>query len=195
MNLLNRHCMRFLSRSISVAFLIFAIFSTAAFGQSLSITNKTGTNYWIEASAPLGNPYALQASGNLHLWVGIQDDVQEHYSFQFNNAGVSQRYFRLIPSPPAPPPIRVLLLGDSMTSDGSGWGQGIYGYFKPDATVVNYASAWMSTKVFLTSAEWDKMLLITPDYVLIQFGFMDSGTDPDRSTTSDEFMQNLRTIV
>ena len=88
-----------------------------------------------------------------------------------------------------------MLIGDSMTADCCGWGQGMYGYFKPNATVVNYAMAWSSTKAFLRSAEMDKMLVVEPDYVLIQYGFVDGGTDPDRSTTLDEFADNLRTIV
>ena len=49
-----------------------------------------------------------------------------------------------------------------MTSDCCGWGGGIYGYFKPNATVINYATAWASSKVFVRSAEWDKMLVVKP---------------------------------
>jgi lysophospholipase L1-like esterase len=188
--------MRLLS---TVLLLCAALSASAALGQSLSIMKKAQTNYWVEASAPPDNPYALEASGNLHLWVGIQDQVQGQYSSQFDGAGVSQRYFRLTPSTPPAPPIRVMLIGDSMTADCCGWGAGIYGYFKPNATVVNYATAWASTKIFLKSAEMDKMLLIKPDYVLIQYGFMDLswGADlaPDTYTTLQEFADNLRTIV
>ena len=172
-----------------------ALSATAALGQSLSIVKKAESDYWIEASAPVNDPHALQASGNLHLWVDIHDDVQERYSFQFDKAGVAQRYFRLIPSIPPAPPIRVLLLGDSMTQDGSGWGGGVYGYFKPNATVVNYGTAWASTKVFLQSAEFEKMLLIKPNYVLMLYGFMDTTTDPNVGTTLEEYVDNLRTIV
>jgi lysophospholipase L1-like esterase len=183
--------------SLCTALLICAALSgTAALGQSLSIVKKAESEYWIEASAPVNNPRALQASGNLHLWVDIHDDVQARYSVQFDTAGVAQRYFRLIPSTPPAPPIRVLLLGDSMTQDGSGWGGGVYGYFKPNATVVNYGTAWASTKVFLQSAEFEKMLLIKPNYVLMQYGFMDSATtDTNLATTLEEYADNLRTIV
>lgn len=186
--------MRFpICSSFSALLICAALSASAAFGQSLFLNKKGATNYWIEGSAPAN--YVLQASENLHLWADIQNDVPATYSFQFTNTGVSRRYFRLAPAPPAPPPIRVLMIGDSMTSDCCGWGQGIYGYFKPEATVVNYAQAWISTKVFLTSAEMDKMLLIEPDYVLIQFGFMDGGVDPERYTTLTEMAANLRTIV
>ena len=113
----------------------------------------------LEASAPATNPHTLQASGNLHLWIDLRNELQETYSFPLDSAGVSPRYFRLIPSTPPAPPIRVVIIGDSMAADCCGWGQGIYGYFKPNATVVNYAMPWTSTKVFLQSAEMEKMLL------------------------------------
>jgi lysophospholipase L1-like esterase len=128
--------------------------------------------------------------------------VQGPYSYRLEKAGATprlpgdwQRFFRLTPSAPPAPPIRIVLIGDSMTADCCGWGGGIYGYFKPNATVVNYAQAYTSTKIFLHSAEMDQMLLLKPDYVLIQYGSVDAGTDPDRSTTLDEFADNLRAIV
>jgi lysophospholipase L1-like esterase len=171
-----------------------ALPSGVALGQSLSITREGETNYWIEASAPLDNPYTLQASANLHLWADIHDPVQGRYSSQLAGLGVSPRYFRLVPSSPPAQTIIVMLLGDSLTADNSGWGWGIYGYFKSNATVVNYASPWTSTKSFLQSAEWDQMLLVQPNYVLMMFGYMDSAVTTDRSTTLQEFHDNLTTI-
>jgi lysophospholipase L1-like esterase len=103
-------------------------------------------------------------------------------------------YFRLSPTTPLAP-IRVLILGDSMAADCCGWGRGIYGYFTQSATVINYAMPWTSTKVFLQSAEFEKMLLITPDYVLIQYGFIDGGSEVGRFTTLEEFAENLKTIA
>jgi lysophospholipase L1-like esterase len=182
----------------TVLFVCAALAARAALGQSLSIVKEGTSNYWVEAIAPANNPYALQASGNLHLWVNIQDEVQGQYSNRFGGSGVLQRYFRLTPSTPPAPPIRVMLIGDSMTSDCCGWGQAIYGYFKPNATVINYALPWTSTKVFLRSAELDKMLVVKPDYVLMQYGYMDqaSGADlVDSYTTPAEYADNLRTIV
>lgn len=82
-----------------------------------------------------------------------------------------------------------------MALDCHGWGAGIYGYFKPNATVISYAMPWTSTRVFLESAEYENMLTIEPDYVLIQSGFIDGGTDPERMTTSEQYVENLRTIV
>ncbi len=188
--------MRFKIHSSLTALLLWAaLFPISGYSQSVSILKEADSNYWIQATAPVAGSYTLQASENLHLWVDMQNNVPEQYSAQFNNTGVTKRYFRLASSPTDPPPIRVLLLGDSMTADCCGWGRGIYGYFKPNATVINYAQPWTSTKVFLQSAELDKMLLITPDYVLIQYGYMDQAFDPDRSTTIQEFGDNLRDIV
>jgi lysophospholipase L1-like esterase len=180
----------------SIVLFVFAtpLSVTTAFGQSLSI-RKGESNYWVEASAPTDNPHTLQASENLNTWIDVRESVQETYSLPLNSVGVGLRYFRLIPSPAPAPPIRILLLGDSMASDCCGWGGGIYGYFKPNATVINYAMPWTSTRIFLQSAEFDKMLLVKPDYVLLQYGFIDGGTDPDRATTPQEFVDNLKTIV
>jgi lysophospholipase L1-like esterase len=193
----NQYFMRSSLFSLRMALLICGTVLAAAVthGQSLSIIKKADSNYWIEASAPPNDPHTLQTSENLHLWIDLQNEIQQSYSFQFNNTGVTQRYFRLLSSPPAPPPIRVVLIGDSMTADCCGWGRGIYRYFNANATVVNFAQAWASTKIFLQSPEMEKMLLVRPDYVLVQFGYMDGGYDPDRSTTLEEFAANLRTIV
>ena len=172
--------------------------SNVALGQSLSIVKKGESGYWIEASAPPNVPHALQASENLHLWVNIHDDVQGQYSYPLDEAGVSRRFFRLTPWE-QPEPIRVVLVGDSMTADSSGWGQGTYVYFRSDATVINYATPNSSSKTFLRSEEMDKMLVLKPDYVLIQYGFVDAawGPDlaPDHYTTLEEFGDNLRAIV
>ncbi len=120
--------------------------ANAAFSQSLSI-KKVDTNYWVEASAPADSPHTVQASDNMHLWVDIQD-VQESYSFTFDTAGVSERYFRFPPTAPPASPIVVMLIGDSMDSDCCGWGGGIYRYFKPNATVVNYSQPSATTSPF-----------------------------------------------
>jgi hypothetical protein len=171
------------------------LLASSTFGQSVSIAPKDGTNFVVEASAPAGASYMLQASANLHLWIDIHAVGTDKYTYQFTPGDARFRYFRLLPAPPAGPDIVVLLLGDSMTADNSGWGMGFASFLKPNVTVVNYAGAWTSTKVFIASPEWDKMLLIEPNYVLIQYGFMDADDPSNRGTTPVEFEANLRTIV
>lgn len=189
--------MHYFLNSIAKAGFIFGVLwaSTTTFSQSLVILKETETNFWIEASAPADNPHTLQASENLLLWADVRENVTARISVSVTNVGRSQHYFRLKPSEPPPPPIRVMLLGDSMGSDCCGWGRGLYGYFKENATVINYAFANSSTRYFLQSAEKENMLLIKPDYVLINYGYMDNSADTSRNTTLEEFDQNLRTIV
>lgn len=189
--------MRFVLGSISKAVLIFVAVcsSSATFGQSLAILKQGESNFWVEASAPADNPHTLQVSENLELWIDLQENVAEPISLSVTNDGLPQRFFRLAPSEPPAPPIRVMLLGDSMASDCCGWGRGIYGYFKQNVTVINYAIPNTSTKTFLQSAEKENMLLIKPDYVLINHGYVDNSAEADRNTTLEEFDQNLRTIV
>ena len=175
-----------------------AILSTSAsFGQSLSIVRKADTNYWIEATAGTGAPQTLQASENLHLWVDIRNDIQDTYAVLLDAAEVSRRYFRLTPSTPPAPDIRVMIIGDSLSTDCCGWGGGIYGYFKTNVNVrvINNAVLGDGTKRFLNSDRRDDMLSIKPNYVLIDYGAVEGQNYPDLYTTSEEFMDNLRTIA
>jgi lysophospholipase L1-like esterase len=172
-----------------------------------SVIRNGESEFWIKATAPQDARYVLQASANLHLWVDINDEVSGQSSNRFDNAGVTERYFRLIPWTPPPPPIILMLIGDSTVADlisndnmFNGWGQGIHGYFKPDVRVVNLAYPCYSTTGFLASAEMQKMLLIKPDFVLVQFGMIDElGCSGDMSaryaTTLKQYADNLQTIV
>ena len=194
----------FLRRSSVLLLLCMALFTEQALGQSLSVSRKGAGEYWIEATAPADTPYVLQASGNLHLWVDLQDGVSGPLSYRFDNAGVTNRYFRLAPSTPPAPDITVVLIGDSTVADlasnngwFNGWGQGIYGYFKPGVRVVNLAWPGLSTKWFLGSEQKTQMLAIRPDVVLVQFGRVDDevpSTDP-MAVTFQEYSDNLKTIV
>jgi lysophospholipase L1-like esterase len=89
----------------------------------------------------------------------------------------------------------LMLIGDSLSGDCCGWGRGIPVFLKTNVTWVNEAMPLYSTKIFLRSAEWDNMLLIQPNYVLMQFGWMDGAANQDYGTSLAEFATNLRTIV
>ena len=184
--------------------LCLALLTTAALGQSLSVNRKSASEYGIEAAVPPNGRYVLQASGNLRLWVDLKDTVAGQLSYLFDTAGVSNRYFRLAPWTPSAPDITVALIGDStvadLVSDGGsfcGWGQGIYAYFKSNVHVVNLAWLGLSTKWFLGSEQFTKMLAIRPDYVLVQFGKVDDevpSTNP-MAVSFQEYADNLRSIV
>lgn len=180
-------------RGVSLSIAIWV--STANFAQTLSMVRQGESTLLVQASAPAGNPHTVQTSENLNVWLDVRANITEQVSIAITNSGVSKRYFRLTPSEPPPSPIIVMLIGDSMGSDCCGWGQGMYGYFKSEATFINYAIPNYSTRFFLQSAEKENMLLIKPNYVLINYGYMDNANDAERSTTLEQFEQNLRIIV
>lgn len=176
-----------------------ALFADAALGQPLSIIRKGGSEIGIEATAPPDTRYVLQASENMHLWVDIQDEVLGQVSYRFDSAGVTKRFFRLTSWTPPAPSIMLMVLGDSTATDEVGWGQGLYGFFKPNVRVVNYAERGQSTKLFLSSDAKAKMLVVKPNFVLVQFGMLDGwpydNPSPLTTTTPVEYRGNLLTIV
>lgn len=179
-----------------------ALFADSALGQSLFIIRNGENKFWIEAGAPPDTRYRLQTSGDLQDWVNINDEVSGQFSYRFDSAGVTKRFFRLTPWAPPDPPITLVLIGDSTVADfvsndgrSAGWGEGIHGYFKPNVRVVNLGQPRQSTKVFLDSAEKAKLLVIKPDFVLVQFGRFDAFGDPPSVTTLQEYADNLKTIV
>ena len=177
-----------------------ALLANAALGQSLSI-RKGESEFLISAAAPPDTRYVLQASGNLHLWVDISDEVSGQVSNRIDSSGTTNLFFRL--TAPIPfPPITIVVLGDSSVADFAsnfnlfnGWGQGLHGYFKPNARVINLAYPGYSSKDFLASDEKAKMIAIKPDFVLVAFGLVDEFGVPEEATTLEEFEDNLKTIL
>jgi hypothetical protein len=98
-------------RSSILLFCCMALFADAARGQSLSIIRKGKSELWVNAAAPLDTQYILQASRNLELWVDLNDEVSDQVSNRVDNAGVTERFFRLMPWTPPAPPITIVLLG------------------------------------------------------------------------------------
>jgi lysophospholipase L1-like esterase len=178
--------------SVAKALLIAVLSISSGLAQSISIVRSADENFWVQAINPASDPYTLQISENLHLWIDVTGDLSTQYAAPLTN--LETRFYQIKPTPPEPDPIRVVLLGDSMVSDCCGWGQGMPRFFKQSAQIINYSQPWTSTKAFLQSAEYDKMLLVKPKYVVLQFGYSDGGPDPDRHSTAEEFAENLRTI-
>ena len=162
---------------------------------------KNLSELWVEGTAPPETRYVFQASEDLRNWFDLNDEVWGALSHRIDSTTVSERFFRLTPWVPLDP-IVVVLIGDSTVSDfmgfyGTGWGRGIYDDFKPEARVVNLAWPGLSTKIYLTSEQHAKLLLIKPDFVLIQFGHADvyGCTGGQCTTTLPEYADNLRAIV
>jgi len=99
---------------------------------------------------------------------------------------------------PANPALPTLfLIGDSTVRNGHGdgangqwgWGEPIADYFDPaKINVVNRAVGGLSSRTYLTSGHWDRVLaMIKPgDFIIMQFGHNDDGPvdDPARSRGS-----------
>jgi lysophospholipase L1-like esterase len=190
----------------SIALLILLAFSNnVVVGQSITIRRNAKYEAMIEANSPMALGYRLQASGEFHDWEDFGDQVSGPLSYRLDRDGTN-RFFRLRTWTTEDAPITLVMIGDSTVADFainnnwfSGWGQGIYGYLKPNVRVVNLARAGNSTKFFLNSNEMQTMLRIKPDFVLVHFGFADThwpGVDfLDHVTTITEYEANLKTIV
>ncbi len=79
-----------------------------------------------------------------------------------------------------------------------GWGQMLQPYFTDNVRVENHAASGHSTKSFLDSGRWQRILdRIQPgDFVLIQFGHNDSKPDESRRTEPfGTFRDNLTRFV
>jgi PelA/Pel-15E family pectate lyase len=85
--------------------------------------------------------------------------------------------------PATPPPIRILLVGDSTATDTQGWGRGFRARLTDRATCVNRALNGRSSKSYRDEGAWQAAIADRADYVLIQFGHNDQpGKGPDRET-------------
>ncbi|HEY2433564.1 MAG TPA: pectinesterase family protein [Vicinamibacterales bacterium] len=100
-------------------------------------------------------------------------------------AGAWPRETQARPSPqhPAAKPVRLVLVGDSTVTDGSGWGFGFKQFLGSGAECLNSAANGRSSKSFIDEGRWRDALAARGDYYLIQFGHNDEpGKGPDRET-------------
>lgn len=166
-------------------------------GQGLSFAKKAEGSFALTAQAPAAAPHMLQASANLRLWVDLLEEAQVQVALDYRTANPSPRFFQWVPRPESVRPIRVVVIGDSTVSEfACGWGRAIFPFFNAHAQVVNYAYPWTSTRVFLQSEQREKMILIQPDYVIMEFGYVDANSlDPNQTTTLTQYADNLKDIA
>jgi pectinesterase len=89
----------------------------------------------------------------------------------------------LTPAQPPGQPTRIILVGDSTVTDGSGWGAGFRQFVTGAAEVVNMAANGRSSKSFIAEGLWAEALAKRGKYYLIQFGHNDEpGKGPERET-------------
>ncbi|MBI2946347.1 MAG: hypothetical protein HYY23_01790 [Verrucomicrobia bacterium] len=179
------------------------LLTKAAAGASLSIYRNSTNKVWIEATSPLDIGYRLQASVDFQNWSDLSDQVSGLLSYRIDPTEDANRFFRLRTWTTTDLPVRLVMLGDSTVADYvlnssqySGWGQGMYGYLKPNVQVINLAISLQSTKSFLSSIQKDYLMRIKPEFVLIPFGRVDALTLSEPYYTSiAEYEANLKTII
>lgn len=103
---------------------------------------------------------------------------------------------------PVPARVRVLLVGDSTMANFSGYGDALCRQFAPTVRCINAAKGGRSTLSYRAEGSWKHVLNtlssgegFTASYVLIQFGHNDQPGKPGRSTSMEQFADNLAGYV
>jgi lysophospholipase L1-like esterase len=188
--------------SLVVLFLVLLL-ANAVIGQSLAISQNSANKMSLEATSPADIGYRFQASPDFKNWEDISDQASGPLSYRIAPTNDAMRFFRLRAWTTQDAHITLVILGDSTVADFavnnsqfSGWGQGIYGYLKPNVQVVNLAVAYQSTRVFLSSIQKEYLVKIKPDFVLVHFGWVDaSGLPAPYPTSITEYEAYLKTII
>jgi lysophospholipase L1-like esterase len=103
----------------------------------------------------------------------------------------------------APPPARVVLVGDSLMAPKSGYGEALCQRFRPGVQCVNRAIGGQSSGSYLAMGHWAAVMAVVrdgkpkaPTFVLIEFGHNDEPGHPGKSTNlQTEFPDNLARYV
>jgi lysophospholipase L1-like esterase len=93
--------------------------------------------------------------------------------------------------------IRIVLVGDSTVTEGSGWGLGFRQVVTDSVEVVNEAANGRSSKSYIDEGRWKAALALKGHYYLIQFGHNDEpGKGPERETDpKTTYRQNMARYV
>lgn len=191
------------SKCYLVLVLLFVAFlENAGLAQSLTVRQSGQNQISLEASAPPTVGFRVQGSPDLETWEDISDQAAVSFAHQIDLTNNLHRFFRLRTWETADLPITLAILGDSTVADFVnnseefyGWGAGMYEYMKPNVRVVNLATPVQSSKSFLTSIQRDNLVIIKPEFVLVQFGLVDTADSELLKTSIPEYEANLITIV
>lgn len=94
------------------------------------------------------------------------------------------------------PMVRIALVGDSTVTDNAGWGLGFRQFVDPTrAEIINTAQGGRSSMSFMKEGRWERALALKANYYLIQFGHNDEPGKPGRSTTLEEYRENMNRYV
>src|SRR5688572_6243463 len=165
----------------TVLLFLVVLFANRAIAQSLAILLNGTNKASLEATSPVNVGYRFQASVDHENWEDISDQASGSLSYWIDATKDQKRFFRLRTWATEDAPLTLVMVGDSTVADFAansgkfyGWGQGMYEYLKPNVQVINFASPAQSSKSFLVSIERDHLVLLQPDFVLVQFGMMDT---------------------
>jgi len=93
-------------------------------------------------------------------------------------------------------PVKIVLIGDSTTAPGGGWGPGFCAVMTKNVTCIDEALNGRSSKSFIDEGAWTKSLADHGDYYLMQFGHNDQKDDPKRHTDPETtYAENLRKFI
>ena len=91
--------------------------------------------------------------------------------------------------------VHIVLVGDSTVSETDGWGPGFATVLDKDVKLSNRAKNGRSSSSFVKEGLWKEALALDGDYYLIQFGHNDEPGKPGRSTTVEEYRENMNRYV
>lgn len=178
--------------------------SDALHGQDLSMHHGSSGEIQLKVKAKEGTTYRLEKSLNLTEWFSDSDPWVETKNFKIALQGQAAGFYRLETWETTDDPIIIGLLGDSTVVDFSfwdgtfgGWGESLPDYVGPDVRIANMAQPGESTRTFLeTSWRVKNLQLVSPDFVLIQYGMIDEiASEPEKLTTFEAYKNNLETLV
>lgn len=193
--------MRFWQNIIIVAVLLA---TDSLGGQDLSIHHGLNGEALLQVNAEEGSTYRLEKSSDWSEWFSDSDPWVETKTFKIVSNEQTSLFYRLQTWATTDDPIIVGLLGDSTVVDFSfwdgtfgGWGEGLPDYLGPDVRIANMAQPGESTRTFLeTSWRVKNLELVSPDFVLIQYGMIDEiASEPEKLTTFEAYESNLETLV
>ena len=175
-------------------------------GQGLSIDRVSPGFLALNIPVDAGMGYQVERSKDFVEWQLFGDrSTASRVEFDLGEER-SLGFFRIRKWQIPGSPITIAIIGDSTAMNFgtqqrffSGWGEGLPVYFGQNASVVNLAAPGETTVTFLQSSlslALTTLQLLEPEFVLIQFGFLDRyHSVPEFQTTTDEFADNLGEIV
>lgn len=161
-------------------------------GQSLRAQNITLHNNagLVRAKNP---ETILQQSRNLKLW----NDVGRELSF--STISNNFLFFREFDVRKLTNSYKIAIVGDSTASTNGGWAGGLQSYVRTNISLLHLAYPWQSSTRFIKSERFSLLKSEKPNYLLIQFGLMDSrvcgGEIEECYTSLEQFEKNVLYII